>query len=98
MEFLNRLFHLDLARLYYSDWLIFFIVSISFILIISSFSYFTYLFFIKDYKNVDKDSYYHTYRRQTILAGAIFVGSCIFITSVFKFTHVWNQLVNKFLF
>jgi ABC-type spermidine/putrescine transport system permease subunit I len=98
VEFLNRLIHLDLAKLYYSDWLIFFIVSISFLIIIFSFSYFTYLLFIKKYKNVDRESYYNTYRKHKILAGAICAISCLFITTVFPFAHVWNQLVSRLFF
>lgn len=98
MEFLNRLIHLDLAKLYYPNWLIFLIVGISFFIIISSFSYFIYLLCIKDYKNIDKESYYNTYRKHTVLTGAICVVSCLFIVSVFPFAHVWNQLVNGLFF
>lgn len=95
MKFLDKLFRLDLAKLYYSDGLILIVVVVSLMITVIPFLGFLYLMFFKDISKM-KNKDYESHRKFTFLTGSISLVGVLSIFLIFRFAHFFNQTVTAY--
>lgn len=93
MKDINNLLAIDLGKLYYPNFLIYFVVSLSFLIILSS----MVLFIYTHYKSMGIKSFSEYKSNQIILmiTGSTFTITTFFLLSVFRFSHFVYQTIDS---